>query len=109
MVVTRLWVEQLVCVQDEISHLRIVHGALRRAFPGVIGFFVARERAHKVDFGEILKLDIGDVFELTSDNDVEELVAFRCLGHVLALRRLGRIEWAYGPVWIWETHPFDPG
>ena len=89
------------CVEDEIARLGTVDGALRGALPGVIGVLVARKGTHKIDFREILELNVGDVFQFTSDDEVKELFGRCSLAHSLALRRLGRFIGAHGPVRIW--------
>jgi len=60
-------------VDDEVSHLRIVDGFAGFPEPGPVGLGVVRIKAHDVEFGQILELDILDVLQLAAKYHVEEL------------------------------------
>ena len=51
-----LGIEQAVQVDDEIAHLRIVHGRLRPGLPGRVGGGVVREDSDDIELGQILEI-----------------------------------------------------
>src|SRR5712672_3389464 len=50
-------IEQPVQVDDEVTHVGVVHGAVRLRPPGRVGGRVVRKDADDVDLGEILEFD----------------------------------------------------
>src|SRR5947208_1614920 len=78
-------IEKAMQVDDEIAHLRVVHGALRHRLPGFVGFRVVRIHADEVELVEVGELDIVERFELAAEYEVEQLLAGPargvCSGH----------------------------
>ena len=74
MVRSRFRVEQLVSVQDEVAGFSRVYCALRSRFPCVIRCFIVREGTDEIDLRQIFEFDVGYVFQLTTDYDVEKLL-----------------------------------
>ena len=107
MVGARFRVEQPVRVQDEVAHLCMVHGALRRILPCVISRFVARERPDKVQLGKVLELDAANVFQLTADDKVKKLLGIWRVGHFRLLRIVRPVIWPDRPVRIRQSDAFD--
>ena len=67
-------IEQAMRVDDEIAHTRIVDGALRRAFPGVVGCSVVWISADEIDCGQIRELRPIEALEFAADNEMEKLL-----------------------------------
>ena len=67
------WIEQAMGVNNEVAHAGVIDGALRRAFPGVVGLAVVRIGADEVDGLEIDELRTIEVLHLAADDEVEKL------------------------------------
>ena len=70
----RFRIEQFVCVQNEITHFGMIHGALGRRFPRIIGRFVIWKRADKINLCQVFKLDPAHVFKFATNHDVKQLI-----------------------------------
>ena len=60
-------------MNDEVAHLRIVHGLLRLRAPGRIGGRVIRVDADDVYFGQILEFDVVDARQLAAEHEMKKL------------------------------------
>ena len=61
-------------VNDEVAHLRVVHGALRHRLPGLVGLRVVRIHADEVERVEVCELHVVERFELATEHEVEQLL-----------------------------------
>jgi mRNA interferase RelE/StbE len=66
-----LGVEKTVQVDDEIAHMRVVDGLLRRAPPGLVRCSVVRIDADDVEPIEIGELDPARILELAAEHKVQ--------------------------------------
>src|SRR5918996_4864342 len=73
----RFRVEQAVQVDDEIAHMGVVDGLLRRRLPGRVRRLVVRIDADDVELVEIDELGPARVLELAAEHQMQEL-----LGHL---------------------------
>ena len=62
--------QQFVKMDDEIAHLGVVHGRLRRAPPGVEGSLVVGINPHELDLGQVLELRGVRRHQFTAEHDV---------------------------------------
>jgi len=61
-------------VDDEVAHMGVVHGRLSPRPPSPVRLLIAGIGADEIDLGEVAELDAGDVFELATDDEVEQLL-----------------------------------
>jgi hypothetical protein len=71
-VLTRI--EQTVKMDNEVAHVRIVHGLLRLGLPGGVRRCIIREHADCFDFFEILKSRMLEIDQLYADDEMEQLI-----------------------------------
>src|ERR1700693_324393 len=72
----RIGIEQPVQMDDEIAHLRIVHGLLRLAPPSRIGGGVIRVDADDVELVEVLEFGLVEAAQLSAEYEMEQLLGF---------------------------------
>src|SRR6185436_13412190 len=72
-------VEKAVKVDDEVAHMRVVHGALRHRLPGLVGLRIARIHADDVQRAEVGELDVGERLELAAEHEVKQLLGWPAL------------------------------
>jgi hypothetical protein len=60
-------------VHDEIAHERVVHGALCRSLPSIIGEIVARIDADDVKRGRVAEFGAVHGLQLTAEDEMQEL------------------------------------
>jgi hypothetical protein len=62
-------------VDDEIANLRVVDGALRHGLPRLVGLDVVRIDADDVERRDVGELHAVQRFQLSAEDEVEELLA----------------------------------
>jgi hypothetical protein len=73
-------IKQPVDVDDEVTHMGVINGLLRLAFPDGMGSRVVRKYSHDLDLIEILESDVFKIEQFTSDNEMKQLL-WRSVGH----------------------------
>src|SRR6516165_6156590 len=71
-------IEQAVQMGYKIAHFGIVHGRLRLCLPGTLSRSVIGEDPNNIKLGQITKFGAGEIFQLTSEYEVEKLFISVC-------------------------------
>jgi len=58
----------------EITHVRIVDGALRDGLPGFVGLPIAWKDAYDIEFLNVRELHVGERFQFAAKHEVEKLL-----------------------------------
>lgn len=82
-------------MRDEIPHMSVIHSALGRVFPRVVGTVIVREHADDIDSIDIFERVFGRVDQFAAKYEVQTLChMFKPLFYVL----LGAVYVALGAV-----------
>lgn len=66
-------VQKLMGVDDEIAHMRVIHGGLSLGLPGAAGGGIAGIGADEVELREVPKGYAGHVFQFAPEHQVKKL------------------------------------
>ena len=67
-------IEQPVEMDNEVAHVGVVHGLLRLRLPGRVCGGVIGLHADDIDLVEVLERDVFEVGQLTSDDEMKQLL-----------------------------------